>query len=312
MTLDLIAVPYDAGHRSTRMGRGPEALLEAGLERHLEALGHSTTLQWVEASSGRLGENGVAFDLAASLSARVAEARERGAFPLVLAGNCASVWGAVAGIGEPRPAVVWLDAHGDFNTPETSRSGFLDGMSASVLTGGCWVAAAAAIPGFSPVPESALWLVGTRDLDPDEAAGLEASDVTVVPPAALRGPDGVEGALASLAASDDPVHLHLDLDVLDPDAVGRANRFAAPGGLELRDVQALVEWLARRRPIGACTISAYDPEVDAGGRVRAAAFALIGHLADVVRRRDHGASHPDGGGVPSEPSAEPSAQPPWS
>ena len=71
-------------------------------------------------------------------------------FPLVLAGNCNAAVGVVAGLG-PGAAVLWCDAHADFNTPETTTGGFLDGMGLATVTGRCWTSMAARVPGFVPV-----------------------------------------------------------------------------------------------------------------------------------------------------------------
>lgn len=283
MTLDLIAVPYDSGHRSVRLGRGPEALLEGGLEGCLAARGHETSVHVVEARPPVPAENAVAFDLASSIAERVADARTRGAFPVVLAGNCISVLGAVAGVSDPALSLVWLDAHGDFNTPDTSTSAFLDGMAASVVTGGCWRAAVAAVPGFTPVSDARFYLVGARDLDAEEERRLDASDARVISPAELRDGDGQARALERLAGTGSPVHLHVDLDVLDPDAVGPANGFAAPGGLVVSEIVDLIEVLATRTRLVGCTVTAYDPSCDPESLVRDAAFELLGHLADAVR-----------------------------
>ena len=87
------------------------------------------------------------------LSHRVRAARGRGAFPLVLASNCNSCLGSVAGIGSHGLGVVWVDAHADFYTPEDNLSGFFDVMELSILAGTGWAALREAIPGFGPVAE---------------------------------------------------------------------------------------------------------------------------------------------------------------
>jgi arginase len=91
----------------------------------------------------------------------VGEARRADRFPLVLGGNCGVALGVVAGLGGDA-RVVWADAHGDFNTPETTLGGFLDGMGLATLTGGCWTAITATIPGFAAVPDDHVWLLGAR------------------------------------------------------------------------------------------------------------------------------------------------------
>jgi Arginase family len=108
-------------------------------------------------------------------------AAEEGAFPLVLAGNCNSCPGTVAGLDPAAAAVgvVWFDAHPDFDTPDRSL-GFFDGMGLAILTGNGWDLLRATIPGFVPVAERDVVLVGVRDFEPHQRASLEASGLRVL------------------------------------------------------------------------------------------------------------------------------------
>jgi arginase len=99
----------------------------------------------------------------------------------VLAGNCISCIGTLAGLGDPPPAIIRLDAHGDFNTPESTLSGFLDGMVLATAVGRCWGKLAATIPGFHPTPEAQVVLLSARDFDVDERALLDHSAVSLIP-----------------------------------------------------------------------------------------------------------------------------------
>src|SRR5687767_1880913 len=120
-------------------------------------------------SESWVAEIGTAFDLDRQLAREVAAARLRSAFPLTLAGNCITSVGTVGGLGAGATGVLWFDAHGDFNTPETTIGGFLDGMALATVVGRCWRSLAAGVPGFTPVAEENVVLVGARDLDPAEA-----------------------------------------------------------------------------------------------------------------------------------------------
>jgi arginase len=273
--VELILVPYDSGRRSERMGRGPERLLEAGLAEHLRALGHEVVTHRIETTLAFQTEVAVAFDLARAIAARVRAAAAARSFPLVLAGNCMSALGVVAGVagGREAPGVVWLDAHGDFNTPDTTTSAFVDGMAGAVLTGRCWMTAAASVPGFVPVRDADYLLIGARDLDTAEHELLVRSRVTVLDAAAIRAGEPLAAALAHRSGSG--VYLHVDLDVLDPDRVGTANAFAAPGGLSGDEVRSVIQGVRASRGIAAATVCAYDPAQDAGGRVAVAAFGII-------------------------------------
>lgn len=269
----LIAVPYDSAIRGWRMGAGPQRLLEGGLESHLRARGHAVETRWIEAPADPPpAEIRTAFQLAASLADAVREARESGALPVILAGNCISSLGTLAGLGTPAPAVIWLDAHADLNTPETTRSGFLDGMSLAIATGRCWTALSATLPGWTPIPDANVCLVGTRDADPPEAELLRASAATVLPPDELAA--RLSPTLDALRARAESVYLHIDLDVLDP-REGRANDFAVPGGLLLPQVRELIAEIRRSFEIGAVALTAYDPTCDPDARIPAATRAIV-------------------------------------
>jgi arginase len=131
----LIHRPYDSGHHGTRMGPT---------------------------------EIGTTFALQHSLADAVRTSIGRERFPLVLAGNYSSTLGTVSGVRAAAPngaspiGVLWLDAHADFNTPETTTSGFLDGMAPATMTGRCWQGMTAAIPGFQPVADAHVVLVAAR------------------------------------------------------------------------------------------------------------------------------------------------------
>lgn len=91
----------------------------------------------------RVAEIGTARDLDRQLAVSVAATVARGVFPLTLAGNCISSVGTLGGLGAGPTGVLWFDAHGDFNTPESTVGGFLDGMALATVTGRCWTGLAA-------------------------------------------------------------------------------------------------------------------------------------------------------------------------
>lgn len=255
------------------MGAGPARLLDAGLTARLVERGHRVHVETVAHEAEPPAEIRTGFELMRGVAARVRAAVQAGRWPVVLAGNCNTAVGTLAGLG-PGAGVVWFDAHGDFNTPETTTGGFLDGTALATATGRCWRALAATVPGFVPVPEAHVVLAGTRDLDPAERDLLDASAVTVLPPAAVQAGALVHEALDALARHVHGVYLHLDLDVLDP-AHGRANPYAVAGGLSPAEVRATLEAVGRRLPIRALTVASYDPATDEAGTICAAALDLI-------------------------------------
>lgn len=268
----LVIVPWDSARRGERMGAGPERLLTAGLAERIERTGHDVVRTVVDPPAGAwVAEPRTAFDLARGVAAAVRDAVAAGRFPLVLAGNCGVSLGVVAGLG-PGTAVLWLDAHADFNTPETTTGGFLDGMALATLTGRCWGALAAGVPGFAPVPESRVVLAGARDLDPLEARALGSADVRRIAAGAI---DAALGArVRRELAGGDRCYLHLDLDVLDA-GEGRANQYAAPHGASAEGLVAAVASVREAMPLAALTLSAYDPAADGDGRVARVALRVV-------------------------------------
>jgi arginase len=161
----------------------------------------------------------------AALYTAVARAVTRGRAddrrPVVVAsGDCLTALGTVAGLqaADADPAVVWFDAHGDVQTPETTSSGYLAGMSLRLLTGYRPELIASRL-GLKPVPEDRIVLVGARDLDPPEVTYLDQA------PIRRRQVTGL--SVADLP--DGPLYVHVDLDVIDA-AQLPSLRYPTPGG----------------------------------------------------------------------------------
>ncbi len=269
MDTRLLLVPYDSGQRGVRMGAGPEHLCEIGLQQHLVEQGNAVDTKTIEAGAlNWRAEVQTSFELMRLVAEQVGEARAAGRFPLVLSGNCLSAVGVIAGLGEETGAI-WIDAHGDFNTPQTTTSGFLDGMTLATATGRCWVELANSIPGFAPVPESAVVLLGARDLDPGERAALARSQIVRLSADATL--EAIEPVLTTVGEKMKKFYVHLDLDSLDP-TEGRANGYAARGGYTRANLQRLLTAIVSILPVHALTLASYDPSYDHNGAVAATAF----------------------------------------
>jgi len=262
------------------MGAGPLRLIrDPALSGELRARGRPFRIETIDAPDPDEPELVRIAEGDRRLARRVRSAAAEGAFPLVLAGNCNSCLGTVAGI-EPGAApvgVVWFDAHADFDTPDLSL-GFFDAMGLAILTGSGWELLRATIPGFAPVAERDVVLVGVRDLEPHQRAPLRASALRVLPGASFA-PAELEDALDGLRARVPRVYLHVDLDALDP-SEGRANPFAAEGGLSLTMLERAIDRVFERFEVAAAAITAYDPSLDGDGRVARAAIRVIGRVAD--------------------------------
>jgi arginase len=279
MDLQLLLVPYDSGQRDVRMGAGPQHLCAAGLEQFLIAQGHSVTTDFVEPkTAGWRAEIQTAFELLRALSVRVRAARGTGRFPVILSGNCNVAGGIVAGLG-PKTGVIWFDAHGDFNTPETTTTGFLDGMALAMLTGRCWRSLSETIENFQAVPGSSLLLLGARDLDDAEEAALTQAGIRRL--SAADATKGLKTLLQAMTRGVSQFYVHLDLDSLDPKE-GRANGYSAPDGFTRQGLLASLGTIKSSVDVCALTVSAYDPSYDKSGTVQEAAFAAISTIVSGV------------------------------
>ena len=273
MRISLVTAPYDLGHEGVSVGAGPDRLLDEGAVEALEAAGHEVDVVRVVPQIDSTNEIGASFEIVRRVSDTVSHAVEDGAFPIVLSGNCLSSIGIVAGLGRD-VGIVWLDAHADFNTPESSLSGFADGMGLAVLTGSSWNTLRETVPGYRIVPEENAVLVGIRDVDDGEQARLDGSPLQVVAP-----DDAVEPALETLRSRIEDVYLHIDLDVLDP-SEGRANHFAAPGGLTADAVEQVVSAVTGRLSVRAAALTSYDPAADTDGRIPPIGNRLLTRIAE--------------------------------
>jgi len=266
--MDVFAIPYDSGHRDTRMGNGPARLIDAGALDGARALGAKVTVRTYEGPPNMLrAEAQSAFDIQRWLAERVAESRLGDALPIALAGNCMAAVGMFAGLraaNRKPPVVCWFDAHGDFNTPEITESGYLDGMTLAVLTGKCWTRAARSVPGFKPLAEESVAMFGTRDLDALERTALNASGILWR--RASRKPEPTGDALLALRQRSADVYLHVDLDSLD-ESEGRVNPYSSPGGLTAARLVELTREIASTFRVAGMAITAYDPSVDPEGRI---------------------------------------------
>ena len=273
--VNVVVVPYDSGHRGLRMGAGPEHLVEGGLAEALRTGGLTPSFATVHPEGDPPAEVATAFELHGLVSEQVRGALAEGRFPLVLSGNCNASVGTISGSGPGGLGIVWFDAHADFNTPETTTTGFTDGMGLAIAVGHCWRKMAEGVPGFSPVAEEDVVLAGTRDVQPAEEERLAASGVTVVGAGRLgrEGLRALAAALDGLSPRVGRVYVHLDLDVLDPVRVGKANGFATAGGLDVEELLAAIGMIRGRFDVVAAGIASYDPSFDADGRVLGAALA---------------------------------------
>jgi arginase len=284
MHIQLIQVPYDSGHRDVRMGHGPQYFVQHGAVETLRRHDRTVDLESIEAQRPFHAEIYTAFELDRQLAQRVRAAKESRAFPLVLSGNCNSSLGTLGGVNARSAGIIWFDAHGDFNTPETTKGGFLDGMALAIATGRCWTRMAQSIPGFAALPDERVLMIGMRQIDDGEQALLERSQVTLIRGEQIRTSglrENLEQALTRLHTHVQQVYLHIDLDVLDIQ-VGQANSYAEPNGLFVNEMEQAISMIAQQFEIAAAAFTAYDPSCDPEGNILRAGLRLMEHVVGEI------------------------------
>jgi arginase len=280
MQINLIILPYHYGFLQAEAGAGagPLRYLEAGIEQRLAEQGFA------------VATSRVAFEPPAELTAavvsagklvrqEVAAAQNRQQAPLVLGGGCSSCLGVLAAL-PPDTGVIWFDAHGDFNTPETTPSGFFDGMPLAVATGHAYQELWHDIAARPPVDDNQVLLAGVRDLDPGEEETLRAAAIPAISSQALQegGAAVLLPHLQALRRHAGGVYLHFDIDVLDP-SLAPAVDFRTPGGLSLDTAVAAIRLIGEQFEIRAATLTAYNPDHEEQERTLQSGLAVIDALA---------------------------------
>jgi arginase len=257
LPLDLIAVPWDVERSDTGAARAPGELAARGFPDRLRAAGREVrevTVDVVPSAPEGSSKMERVTEIGRGIARAVARSRAEGRFPLVLSGGCLAAVGIVAGLQSPDGdtgdlGLLWIDAHGDFNTPETSLSGYWDGMALAAVCGICLPELREAV-GLRPLAaDRALHLAG-RAFDPLETANMHRQGLKWLAVSELAGPEARREIHRRTGAGG--WYLHVDLDGLDPrdaPAVG----FPEPDGARLDD---LLDALGGLPPPAAMTFSA--------------------------------------------------------
>ena len=196
----------------------------------------------------------------------VAETAAQGRRPVSIAGDCVTSLAVLAGLQRAgiHPTLIWFDAHGDFNTWETTPSGFLGGMPLAMAVGRGEQTIVDGL-GLAPLAEEQVILTDARDLDPGEREAVAGSRVTHLP--------DVEDLL-DYTFPDGPLYIHFDSDVLDP-AAAPAMNYPAPGGPPAETLARVFRHLAGSGRIVAVSLSSWAPDLDEDGRTRQTVMALL-------------------------------------
>jgi len=210
------------------------------------------------------------------LATVVADIARAGNIPLVLGGDHSMAMGTLAGLARAgkRPGVIYIDAHGDINTPETTPSGNVHGMPLAVALGLAGEPFPADLRATTSGERAVL--LGLRDVDPGERDNIKKAGVTALTMSDIdrlgMGP-AMEKAIA-VAGKGDGIHLSLDMDALDPDeapGVGTPVR----GGLTYREAQLAMEMLAASGKLRSVEIAEVNPILDESNRTAALAVELV-------------------------------------
>jgi arginase len=251
--------------------RMPEAFRSAGMANTLARYGHDVAEFALEAEPTLRG----GFVLAGQIGTAVREAEGADALPVIICGSCAiAALGAIAGLG-PETGILWMDAHPDLNTPETTTSGFLEGMALAAAVGLCWRTMAREHADLDPADLRGTVLFGARDIDPPEAELLASHGVATVQ-------SGREAA--ERLAGRTSVYIHVDMDVHDALRF-RASSYAVPDGPSPEEVGDVLGHVAARLPVGALSFTGLEPDALDGARGAGLAGDHILALARAVESR---------------------------
>jgi arginase len=283
----IIGAALDLGQGRRGVDMGPSAIRYAGLEERLVGLGYTVrdegNVETAVAEATALRDERARFlpeihDTCELIAARVADAARRRALPLVLGGDHSIALGTLGGLASVHGpgGVLWIDAHSDINTPQTSPSGNVHGMPLAAALG-------LAGPGFEsdawPLPAvdaKRVALVGTRLLDDGERRLLRDAGVRVFTMSEIDR-IGIERAVReSLDRVSGPgfVHVSLDMDVLDPEiapGVGTPVR----GGLTYREAHLALELVAESGLAGSLEVVEVNPILDRENTTATTAVELV-------------------------------------
>ena len=297
-TVEIIGVPMDLGGNRRGVDMGPSAIRYAGLRDRLAGLGYAVrdrgnvrvadrdegaTKNYRAVDKDELAKmNGRAHHVdeivrvLKDLASVVADIERAGNIAIVVGGDHSMAMGTLAGIarGGRRPGVIWMDAHGDSNTPKTSPSGNVHGMPFAVAFG---------LAG-DPFPKELRGsidghngvLIGLRSVDIGEKVNIKTTGVTLITMADIdrMGMSAAMEKAIAVAGRGEGIHLSLDMDAIDPDeapGVGTPVR----GGLTYREAQLAMEMLASSGKLRSLEIAEVNPILDQGNRTAALAVELV-------------------------------------
>ncbi len=270
----VIGAPLDLGQGRRGVDMGPSAIRYAGLDARLAEIGRRVqdwgNVETVVAEAAEVGEENARYLLPVlrtceRVAALVKRAAESGALPLVLGGDHSVAIGSIGGLASTygTGGILWLDAHGDLNTPETTPSGNVHGMPLAAALGQIsdgFQSEAWPLPSLDP---NRVSLIGVRSLDAGEKALVKRLGLAVYTMSEIdrRGLEEVVRDALARAEGAAFLHVSLDMDVIDPDVapgVGTPVR----GGLSYREAHLAMELVAESGLLGSFEIVEVNPILD--------------------------------------------------
>jgi arginase len=282
MLPQVISVPYRYDQRDEGLGLGPTRLLEAGLAARAANISHAHLDQEsieddrTAVNIGRLGR---------STAGLVAAARASTSPILVVAGDDTAAVGVVSGLQKSDGAsrslgVIWIDAHGDFNTPDTSYSGILAGMPLAVIAGLAGPRWREAAELAAPVPGDRILLIGVREIDKGEDELIQMHSVGRLTTRDARDEDKIQMALAELTNRCEMLYVNIDLDVLDPRHVPSITTPSADG-LDLGELSSILSAIVGTGIVAAVSVTSLNPLAGSrGDRSVRSALEIVENLLD--------------------------------
>ena len=276
---------------------GPTTMANGGIQDTLARLGALVRVDEAALTTSEDSEYGGWKRLSMALGhfADIVARNERDGYLTVgLLATCPSMPGLVGGLqhsgadGKPlRIGMLWLDAHPDFNTPETTRSGSLGGMPVAVATGRALRRMRLEAKLDPPLADRRVVMGGVRLVDPLEQQLLDASAIQQVSVDDLRhATPAVFTQLDRLSRNSDKIYVHIDMDVLDPaEVMGHVNK--VPNGPSSEELARLFEMIFERYPKAVAIGFATIPDTDTDGKSLAAVNRMITGAVRGVMKREH-------------------------
>ncbi|CAN5554387.1 arginase [soil metagenome] len=257
--------------RVSGLAKAAAALEQAGLFGRLESLGlHIDAIERPVLSEAETTGDPIA-DLGAYgglIAAVVAWTIQSGSWPVLTGGSCNHLPGMIGGIQQAlgateRLGLLWLDAHGDFNTPNTTLSGMLGGMPVAVCAGLCHAQWREGAGITAPLPASRILMIDVRNLDVAEEALIRATDVSIVRIENEGGLDMVLQRVREFVDSVNSVYVHIDADVLDA-PLQPNHPSVEPDGLDVQQVLSIVEAAMESGKVAAFGVVSINPDEPGG------------------------------------------------